>query len=312
MPKLTQLSVEMNALLVSDEREIEFEGKKRGNAAYFLPTLLDNQVRRTDEWASRQYEIYCDCWHDQGHSITAEFVREVSKNGIVPLMHIRKGTIDQQLERKALKTNMPFDQHSINCIQLWHIRMDRLANKWERDLEAEARKIEHNASVLKNLMVMADSKHETSEQLLVCESRLTETNTELEAQKQALANAAETGELAPRIRREIRRLSNYKIQLEKLSGQYKQVFQNKKPRTRPKPTCFNGAVKLVKENPKIKLIDFCRAMDRKAEQHPSSDNYKPPTSWKARSFCEQLTKNANRVSRFLYDVRKSLRINGQA
>src|SRR5215472_12410178 len=44
-PKLSKLTSEMQEAFTSDEAEISFEGRKRGNSGYFLPTFLDKQVR---------------------------------------------------------------------------------------------------------------------------------------------------------------------------------------------------------------------------------------------------------------------------
>jgi hypothetical protein len=78
-PKLSKLAAEIQAAFFKDESEISFEGRKRGNSAYFLATFLDKQVDRTDEWARKQYEAYCDCWYEQGRCISPEFIRGVSR-----------------------------------------------------------------------------------------------------------------------------------------------------------------------------------------------------------------------------------------
>ena len=64
-PKLSKLSAEMQKAFFKDEAEISFEGRRRGNSAYFLQTFLDKQIERTDEWARRKYEIYCECWYER-------------------------------------------------------------------------------------------------------------------------------------------------------------------------------------------------------------------------------------------------------
>jgi hypothetical protein len=96
-PKLSKLSAEMQKAFFKDEAEISFEGRKRGNSAYFLPAFLDKQLERTDEWARRKYEIYCECWYEQGHCISPEFVRAVCTHGILGIFQVRKGTIARPL-----------------------------------------------------------------------------------------------------------------------------------------------------------------------------------------------------------------------
>ena len=84
----------------------------------------------------------------------------------------------------------------------------------------------------------------------------------------------------------------------------RQAVRGKRP-TRPKPLCFESALKQLRENPGLPLVDLCRLMDRKAEQYPTSQKYLPPERWKVRSFMEQYKKRSNTVSRFLSDVRKA-------
>lgn len=82
----------------------------------------------------------------------------------------------------------------------------------------------------------------------------------------------------------------------------------KRRASRPKPPCFESAVELLKKDQyrNLTLIGFCQLMDCKADQYPSTVKYRPPASWKVRSFLEQYRKRANTVSRFLHNVRKSV------
>jgi len=77
--------------------------------------------------------------------------------------------------------------------------------------------------------------------------------------------------------------------------------------TRPKPPCFESAVEQLRRNSELTPIEFCRLMDRKADQYPRCQTYLPPKSWKVRSFHEQYEKRRNTVSRFLSSVRKAIR-----
>jgi hypothetical protein len=81
----------------------------------------------------------------------------------------------------------------------------------------------------------------------------------------------------------------------------------KKKRSRPRPPCFEVAVKLLEENRNLELVQFCREMDSKAAQYPSVLKYKPPATWGVRTFHDQYRKRSNTVSRFLSEVRKHIR-----
>jgi hypothetical protein len=73
-----------------------------------------------------------------------------------------------------------------------------------------------------------------------------------------------------------------------------------------KAPCFAAAVALLKKDPKLPLVEFCREMDFRAAQYPSGQKYKPPVSWNARTFYDQYRVRSNTVSRFLSEVRKHI------
>jgi hypothetical protein len=75
---------------------------------------------------------------------------------------------------------------------------------------------------------------------------------------------------------------------------------------RVKAPCFAAAVALLKKDPELPLVEFCREMDFRAAQYPSGQKYKPPVSWNARTFYDQYRVRSNTVSRFLSEVRKHI------
>ena len=82
------------------------------------------------------------------------------------------------------------------------------------------------------------------------------------------------------------------------------VVRKRSPR--PKSLCFQAALNVLRTNPRLSLERFCRLMDSKAEQYPTSLKYRPPENWRVRTFMEQYRKRSNTVSRFLTSVRKEL------
>lgn len=217
-PKLSKLSAEMQEAFFKDEAQISFEGMKRGNGAYFLPTFLDKQLERTDEWARRKYEIYCECWYEQGHCISPEFVRAAWTHGILGIFHVRKGTITDHFARYAQRTGERLNQH---CLDSFARRIEVLANTWLRDLEAQAKALEHDSHELHLLVVAPTSSHHASQMILRCESRLNEVNVRIEAQKQALTLATSNGAPVSKILQEIRKLSERRTSFEKLNKELK-------------------------------------------------------------------------------------------
>jgi len=79
--------------------------------------------------------------------------------------------------------------------------------------------------------------------------------------------------------------------------------------SRPKPQCFIEGARLLRlrGNKGLGVVDFCRLMDSKAEQYPTTEKYKPPASWDVRTFYEKYLQRPNTVSRFLSAVRKHVK-----
>lgn len=318
-PKLSKLSEEMRLALIKDESQISFEATRRGNSAYFLPTFLENQIQRMDEMARRQYEIYCEGWYEQGRCITPEFIRAVYKNVIVILIQVSKASMADHLTRAAHRTKEPLNQH---CLNQFNSSMDRLANTWRMNLEAEAKVLEQNSYAIPHSSDMPMSMQQIHEAILTLEARLTEVNSAIEAQRQALALASANGGPASKIRQEMRRLSVAKVTLDQRLKECEQLrtqqekasieteptkISKQKRAPRAKPPCFEAAITLLTKEPKLSLVEFCRKMDAKAEQFKSATKYRPPENWGVRSFYDQYRKRRNTVSSFVSRVRREMR-----
>lgn len=316
-PKLSKLTAEMQEAFFRDEAEISFEGRKRGNSAYFLPTFLDRQVQRTDEWARREYEIYCECVYEQGHCITPEFVRDIYEHAIKLLIHVRKSSIASYFSRRAHLTGERLNQH---CLNKFAREMDILSNTWLRTLEADARSLEHNSYYFSSIPPPG-SLPQLRQAIVDCDSRLTAVNVEIAAQKQALAMASANGGPVSKILQAIRKLSVAKANLEAKRRELEQILadfgkkiedtgESEPPKRRRPPRaralCFEAAIALLSKKPHLSLVQFCREMDSNAEKFRSAPKYRPPESWETRTFYEQYQKRANTVSRFVSAVRSEI------
>jgi hypothetical protein len=315
-PKISKLTAEMQEAFRKDESQISFEGRKRGNSGYFLPTFLDKQLERTDDWARRKYELYCECVYEQGQCITPEFVRDVFANAITVLIHTRKATIADHLRRQANRTGEQLNQHALNKFAR---QMDILENDWLKALEAEARALEHTYYSKQLSTPVPGSLPQLRTAIMDCESRLTEVNIEIEAQKHALALASASNGPTSKILQAIRRLSVAKINVEHRRSECEQALMElrqashdavragrRKRAPRSRPPCFETAVALFTKKPNLSLIQFCRDMDSNAEKFRSALKYRPPESWRTRTFYEQYRKRANTVSRFVSTVRSEI------
>lgn len=243
-PKLSKLVEEMQEAFATDKNKIAFDARQKGNSAYFLPAFLAKQEERTNEWASRQYEIFRDAWHEQGHSATPSFIRAVCQNGIIPLIQGRKAAVKGDLILTATRTQEPVNQ---SALANWERCMQRLLAAWTQRLEAEARALEHSSLQLANPDIRQFSEAQVREGISVCESRLTEINVALEAHKQALASetAKDRSNLRTlsKINQSIRELSGRKAKLESLAKEYRQSLSERteRPRTEKSLAHINSA-----------------------------------------------------------------------
>jgi hypothetical protein len=121
-PRLQDLAEDMHKRVAEGERKAAFDAQKTGNTAGYLPRLFEVQHQLTDEWAKKLYDVHCEVWRIQGHSITADFIRAVS-------WCTRTGR-----------------NHDAAALGHWTRMMVSLRAEWARDLEAEAVASEYGSS----------------------------------------------------------------------------------------------------------------------------------------------------------------------
>src|SRR5689334_17228626 len=98
-PKISNLAKTFHKQIADGERRIVHERRESGNSGRYLPEILDLQELLTDEWATALYAVYCETCNQQGGSPSASFIRAVRDKAIIPLIEIRKGTVEGQLSR---------------------------------------------------------------------------------------------------------------------------------------------------------------------------------------------------------------------
>ena len=209
-PKTDELGREMSTTLFADQRQISSVERRKGNSGYFLPAFFAKQLERTDEWARRQYEIYCDGWYLQGRSKTPGFVRAVCDQAIVPLISGHQAAVRGHVDRMKLAGRSA----NVTALGEWHRSIKRLTSSWKQRLEADARALEHIDNPSGFSIPNKESAEPIGKVRLIYLSKLTEVNVELEAQKQALVFAIARGNKVPKIHQAIRALSEQKTKLE--------------------------------------------------------------------------------------------------
>jgi hypothetical protein len=139
--KKVDLSKEMHNQIKADESRIRFENRFNLNSNTVPSLILQMKVDRADEWARKEYEIYCAVWQTQGYVKSAAFVRGVCAH-IVRMLEVRANQIASEFSRFGRGTNFPHSLRTAHLSSL-ELRMRQLQGRWHRRLEIEAKECEH-------------------------------------------------------------------------------------------------------------------------------------------------------------------------
>jgi pyrimidine deaminase RibD-like protein len=134
-PKISDVADEMQKRVVEGEREIAFETRKSGNAAGYLPRLFEFHEKLTEEWVEKLFTAHCEAWTQQNRTVSAAFIRGVRDRAIIPVIATRKATVQAGVSRRGTATGKKPKSAALGA---WNRKMDRLAVRWSRKLEAEA------------------------------------------------------------------------------------------------------------------------------------------------------------------------------
>jgi hypothetical protein len=140
--KLTDLAEEMRSQIKVNESRIRLENRGNLNRNTVPSLILKMKREHADEWAEKEYEIYCNVWQTQGHVKSAAFVRAVYARGIVPTLRARTEAIASEFAGVATRTSFPVGLHKAH-VQSLRFNMQRLESSWRRRLEIEAKECEH-------------------------------------------------------------------------------------------------------------------------------------------------------------------------
>jgi len=119
------------------------EGRKRGNAAYCGPALVEMEIADADKRAEWCYRTCCEIWEIQGRIKCRAFFRAIFDWGLQSLFATREGCFRSGLElhQKRTGARIPQDLSAIGG----HMKreMGRLRAKWNTKLEIATRDSEY-------------------------------------------------------------------------------------------------------------------------------------------------------------------------
>jgi len=123
--------------------QIRFNNTGNSNSQTVPSQIIAMHLRRTDESIEKTYKIYCEVWEKQGHEKTAEFIRAVSSHVIPIITSARKMSVISQLSQERARTGAHIELHNAR-VERFKRSISRLAARWSRKLEIEARECAHS------------------------------------------------------------------------------------------------------------------------------------------------------------------------
>jgi hypothetical protein len=143
--KLTNLAEEMLQSIRAEIGQIQFDNLRNSNSQAVPTPIIAMHLRRTDESIEKTYRTYCKVWEKQDGKKTADFVRAVSANAIPVIISARTNAVIAGLSDQCARTGSPIEPHNAR-METFKRSMNRLAARWARRLEIEARECEHSES----------------------------------------------------------------------------------------------------------------------------------------------------------------------
>ena len=141
--KLTNLAEEMSESIRAEIGQIQFDNIGNSNSQTVRSQMIAMHLRRTDEWIEKTYNAYCEVWEKQGHPKTAAFIRAVSSHAIATIISARTNAVVAELSARRARTGSQIEPHNAR-IESFKRSMSRLAARWARKLEIEARECAHS------------------------------------------------------------------------------------------------------------------------------------------------------------------------
>ena len=80
----------------------------------------------------------------------------------------------------------------------------------------------------------------------------------------------------------------------------------RKQQSRARDPRKQEVAKVLVANPKMKVIDVCREIDRLQERHPEQPKFRPVLSWGERLWVDAYKRHKSRVQVYIAKIRRTL------
>jgi hypothetical protein len=138
-----KVSAEIRELITDDVGHIRFQNMHNSNSIAIPSARLQMHRLRTDEWAARLYEGYCEIWRTQRRYLSPEFLRAIATHAIGVLISARKVAVAYEFCSEQQRTGSPGAGWLQPAMDEFAREMMRLLNKWEQASESDARTIQY-------------------------------------------------------------------------------------------------------------------------------------------------------------------------
>jgi hypothetical protein len=138
----SKVSAEIRELITDDVGHIRFQNMQNGNSMTVPSQRLRMHRLRTEEWAARLYQGYCEIWQTQRMPISAEFLRGIVKNAISVLCSARVGAVTDELVREQQRTGS--DANWLQpALEAFKRDLQMLEHNWNQTAEFDARTVQY-------------------------------------------------------------------------------------------------------------------------------------------------------------------------
>src|SRR5262249_22890177 len=187
---LLEVSLEIRDLIHHDERHIYFLNIGNENSSTGLSQRLQMQLLRSDEWAARDYQVYCEAWRLQQKDLSPMFLRAICQHGIRVLISARVNSVTAELGMEQNRTNLYNNGWLKTVTEGFSRSMELLFGKWQRWAEVNAKGLQYMMEAGSNNPLLPRIAAEITFarlQVRYFEARIASTEARLTASEQALS-----------------------------------------------------------------------------------------------------------------------------
>jgi len=140
---MSKVSEEIRELSHQDEQHIRFQNMGNGNSMAVPSERLKMHLLRSNEWAARKFEVYCEVWRTQQKALSPAFLRDICKYGIRVLISARTSSVVSEFAMEQKRTHSHDPNWLRPVIEGFRRDMERLFTKWEHIAEIDAKGLEY-------------------------------------------------------------------------------------------------------------------------------------------------------------------------